>query len=95
LSNNENTSELMTLKEKFQNEKIYINPYSFKLTKEGVENFEKIADEFAIGFGAWCIKKRVDFFDDTEIGETYTIDGFVSRYKIKELLEIYKKEKGL
>ena len=56
---------------------------------------EQVANEFAIGFAAWCIKKRVDFFDDTEIGETYTIDGFVSRYKMNELLEIYKKEKGL
>lgn len=56
---------------------------------------EQVADKFAIRFAEWCIKKRVDFFDDTEIGETYTIDGFVSRYKMKELLEIYKKEKGL
>ena len=62
---------------------------------ELAEFCEVIANEFAIGFAAWCIKKRVDFFDDTEIGETYTIDGFVSRYKMNELLEIYKKEKGL
>ena len=59
------------------------------------EMFNELADDFAIGFASWCIKKRVDFFDSTEIGETYTIDGFVSRYKMKELLEIYKKEKGL
>jgi len=52
-------------------------------------------DDFAIGFAEWCIKKRIDFFDSTEIGETYTIDGNVSKYKMKELLEIYKKEKGL
>jgi hypothetical protein len=43
-------------------------------------------------FASWCIKKRIDLFDSTEIGETYTIDGFVSKYKINELLEIYKKE---
>jgi hypothetical protein len=53
---------------------------------------ETIAEEFAIGFAVWCIKKRIDFFDSTEIGETYTIDGFVSRYKMNELLEIYKQE---
>lgn len=47
-------------------------------------------DEFAIGFASWCIKKRVDFFDSTEIGETYTIDGNVSKYKMKELLEMYR-----
>ena len=52
-------------------------------------------DKFAIDFASWCIKKRIDFFDSTEIGETYTIDGFVSKYKMNELLEIYKKEKGL
>lgn len=49
-------------------------------------------DKFAIGFAEWCIKKRIDFFDDTEIGRTYIINGFVSKYKMTELLEIYKKE---
>lgn len=52
----------------------------------------KQQNEFAIGFAEWCIKKRIDFFDSTEIGETYTINGFVSKYKMSELLEIYKKE---
>lgn len=52
-------------------------------------------DDFAIGFAEWCIKKRIDFFDSTEIGETYTINGFVSKYKMSELLEMFKKEKGL
>jgi hypothetical protein len=56
---------------------------------------QKEKDEFAIDFAEWCIKKRIDFFDSTEIGETYTIDGNVSKYKMNELLEIYKKEKGL
>ena len=54
------------------------------------EMFNELADEFAIGFAEWCIKKRIDFFDSTEIGETYTIDGNVSKYKMNELLEIYK-----
>jgi hypothetical protein len=53
------------------------------------------AEYFAIGFAEWCIKKRIDFFDSTEIGETYTINGFVSKYKMSELLEMYKKEEGL
>lgn len=52
-------------------------------------------DESAIEFASWCIKKRIDFFDSTEIGETYTIDGNVSKYKMNELLEIYKKESNL
>jgi hypothetical protein len=50
-----------------------------------------LKEKFAIGFASWCIKKRIDFFDSTEIGETYTIDGNVSKYKMNELLEIYKK----
>ena len=75
----------MTLKEKLNEQ----------LSEAFSNEIEKLTDEFAIGFAKWCIKKRVDFFDDTEIGETYTIDGFVSRYKMNELLEIYKKEKGL
>lgn len=84
----------MTLKEKFEN--IIHNYIGSEWDRRDVSNnLVTDADEFAIGFAVWCIKKRVDFFDDTEIGETYTINGFVSRYKINELLEIYKKEKGL
>lgn len=63
-----------------------------KFCKDQAKEMEKQEQE---NFASWCIKKRVDFFDSTEIGETYTIDGFVSRYKMNELLEIYKKEKGL
>lgn len=44
------------------------------------ESCEKIADDFAIGFTEW--------FDD--LSEDYCKD-----YTVKELLEIYKKEKGL
>ena len=82
----------MTLKEKFETKS------SIDTTKEAkvfAKECEDIANEFAIGFAEWCIKKRIDFFDSTEIGETYTIDGNVSKYKINELLEIYKKEEGL
>lgn len=70
-----------------------------KFTKGDIDKAKEMEkqqqDEFAIGFAEWCIKKRIDFFDSTEIGETYTINGFVSKYKMSELLEIYKKEKGL
>ncbi len=85
----------MTLKEKFQEEPVVVYQESFKLTNQSAEQLLEIADEFAIGFAEWCIKKRIDFFDSTEIGETYTINGFVSRYKMSELLEMFKKEKGL
>jgi hypothetical protein len=85
----------MTLKEKFH-QWLRTEPYSLRdaVTLREAQ-CEVIADEFAIGFAVWCIKKRIDFFDSTEIGETYTIDGNVSKYKMNELLEIYKKEKGL
>ena len=79
----------MTLKEKFA---LILNEF---WASDWESKCEKVADELAIGFAEWCIKKRIDFFDSTEIGETYTIDGFVSKYKINELLEIYKKESNL
>ena len=72
----------MTLKSKLQQEKIYINPYNFKLTKESVENFEKIADDFAIGFAEWLLI-------------IYNEDIIYDAYSKKELLEIYKIENDL
>ena len=44
------------------------------------EENEKIADEFAMNFADWLLNERTGFNRETEI---------------KELLEIYKKEKGL
>jgi hypothetical protein len=73
----------MTLKEKLQEEKLYINPYSFKLTKEGVENLEKIFDDYAIEFAEWCEMKMV--FSSSVIHKP-TYD---------KLLLQFKKEKGL
>jgi hypothetical protein len=63
-----------------------LTPTSILLFRDAKE-MEKQEQE---NFAAWCIKKRVDLFDNTEIGETYTIDGFVSRYKMNELLEMYR-----
>jgi len=72
----------MTLKEKLQEEAIHINAYSFKLTKESAEQFEVIADEFAIGFAGWFLIKYQEnvLFDNVTIEKT---------------LEIYKKEKKI
>ena len=64
----------MTLKEKFYKESIE-KPYIFPL-----EDYEKIADEFAIGFADW---KDKNYWKYNKCQTT------------KELLEIYKKEKGL
>ena len=54
-----------------------------KLKQNQSENIEKIADEFAIGFAEWMSKKE-NLMHLIKIG-----------YTTKELLEIYKKEKGL
>jgi len=64
----------MTLKEKF------FNWYPKQDAEFISEECEIIADEFAIGFAAWCIWNEADKS---------------STYSFKELLEIYKKEKGL
>ena len=74
----------MKLKEKLQQEKIYINAYNFKLTKESVENFEKIADDFAIAFHRWM---RMN--DTQENADKYF------HYTDKDMLNEFKKQKGL
>ena len=59
-------------------------------TPEGCEQamddsirIEQIADDFAIGFTEWCIERD----------EYYPVKA--GRITIEELLEVYKKEKGL
>ena len=69
----------MTLKEKFETTMI-----SFLIDKNQdktmLDHFDKIADEFAIGFAEWiCEKAEVPYIKGTMNGT----------------LEIYKKEKGL
>lgn len=72
----------MTLKQKFLNspcEKGYVNTNEHR-----VENNIKVADEYAIGFAIWLLKKS----------EKY--DSYLKLIRdSKQLLEIYKKEKGL
>ena len=81
----------MTLKEKFKEEKIYINPYSLKLTIESAETFEKIADEFAIDFAEWLYK-----WDNTRLPNGNWIIGLgLKAYTSEEVLVKFKKEKGL
>ena len=77
----------MTLEEKFE-------PYVIRYTQDDVVGYlesdnvpileyqkqcEKIADEYAIGFAEWVIESHINM---------------LLNYP-KELLEIYKKEKGL
>jgi hypothetical protein len=82
----------MTLKEQFED----ILKVTNKLwNKVDAESCEQIAEEFAIGFAEWCVIKKVRFFDDTKEGMIFTVDLYKTKYTTKELLEIYKKEKGL
>ena len=57
-----------------------------------LEKRQKELDEFAIGFGQW-MTSGVEFMDDTERGRVYYFKKQL--YTTEELLEIYKKEKGL
>ena len=65
----------MTLKEKINDALFYIEP------KESITKCVQIADDFAIGFGEWLIKKEHEYTNKI--------------IAMEELLEIYKKEKGL
>lgn len=70
----------MTLKEKFQQEPVVVYQESFKLTNQSAELLEEIAEEFAIGFAEWRLTTFIKHVDE---------------YTTKELLELYKKQKGL
>jgi hypothetical protein len=82
----------MTLKEKFEQ---YAKEEIWRTRNYNAEECELIADEFAIGFAEWCVIRKVSFFDDTEQGMIFTVDLYKTKYTTKQLLEIYKLEKGL
>jgi hypothetical protein len=74
----------MTLKEKL------CEPFG-GLKTETVNELEQIADEFAIGFDNWKYNNCIYF-----VGWKILLgDKYPNTYSVKELLEIYKKEKGL
>lgn len=70
----------MTLKEKFL--PFAMDNHIEKYADHNAKILEKIADEFAIGFASWFILY-------------YREEAFYNENYIKEMLEIYKKEKGL
>ena len=74
----------MTLKEKFND----LVPKEFGGMQEPLlTDCEKIADDYAIEFAEWVEKLKSSEID--------TIDyDLYLRYNTKELLEIFKKEKG-
>ncbi len=73
----------MTLKEKFGEVK---SPISSGL--------EKIADEYAIEFAEWCMEteNKLGYHEGKREWYVWNLDKWLST---KELLEIFKKEKGL
>jgi hypothetical protein len=71
----------MTLKEKIQKEPVVVYKDGFTLTNQSAEHLEQIADDFAIGFADWF---HANCYEDQ-----------VGYYTASELLETYKKEKGL
>ena len=86
----------MTLKEKFK-ERLYNQSHDdseclrikFENIDKVIDSQEKIAEEFAIGFGCWLHQNLTHISKDSwgvYNGEWLTVN---------ESLEIYKKEKGL
>ena len=75
----------MTLKEKFKEilTAFWINVWE--------DECEKVADEFAIGFAEWVGQNTINYSSGKFRMKTLKPTLFTS----KELLEIYKKEKGL
>ena len=78
----------MTLIEKLKEEEIQVNLYTFKLTTESAERFTKIFDDYAIEFADYINRNSYRSFNGgwylTHIKKT-----------TEEMLEIFKKEKGL
>ena len=90
----------MTLKEKFKVlnctdcDMPYCDTKCTLLSTRELETLEKIAEEFAVGFSEFCSKYRYknrNFYEDM----LHATSKYDDAYTTKELLEIYKKEKGL
>ncbi len=78
----------MTLKERFIKESLDIR---YQVLEP--EKFEKIADDYAIEFAEWKDNNQyVRLIDGNWVSLIIDIDAI---YTSKELLEIFKKEKGL
>ena len=88
----------MTLKEKFDKiscwdcDMPYCDIKCTILSDCELTNLEQVADEFAIGFADW-VNGEAEYLDYNEKGTAYLYKH--NRYRTSELLEIYKKEKGL
>ena len=79
----------MTLKDKFHNP-IMRHDLGRNEIEETKEQCSEIAEDFAVGFCYWSCDKILITINDVDLFE-YRFNV----YSGKELLEIYKKEKGL
>jgi len=80
----------MTLKEKFRGK--ILSFLSDNMKEQNAIECEQIADDFAIGFSIWCI----DYTYHKSFDVWIKYNNIKSeKFTTKELLEIYKKEKGL
>ena len=79
---------MKTLEEKFVNADINSAEFAW-MDINGVKECVKIAEDFAIGFTDWIVEQT------SKDGTWGMYDMEHKKYIIKELLEIYKKEKGL
>jgi hypothetical protein len=77
----------MTLKEKFEEKAFCICE---DITQ--IDNYVDVAEDFAIGFAEWC-KQEYELEDTSFHNKWRDVNG--EYRESKELLEIYKKEKGL
>jgi hypothetical protein len=89
----------MTLKEKFEEIKIVVEDRNLRLQYIDEKNncinlCEKIADDFAIGFAEWITSEKSKY-SILYGNQEKRFATFEEDYTPKELLEIYKKEKGL
>lgn len=78
----------MTLKEKFRQE--LTGHLSDEKTEVDVNIATRIAEEFAIGFAEWITQQS-----EVKIIKKSGLDNSYMKMSSKELLEIYKEEKGL
>jgi hypothetical protein len=77
----------MTLLEKFEE---FTEQKSYERTNYDAQECEKIADDYAIWFGKWILKQCIS----PSLNDLYVNDKG-DLISVKELLEIFKKEKGL
>lgn len=70
---------------------VHIGDQGFYIDWDKVEECQKIADDYAIGFAEWLYK-----YDNTRLPNgNWIIKLGLKPYTSEELLEIFKKEKGL